>query len=103
MGIGTGTERLPHVVLPPMETVQAALLPKGPRAVRPALTDAPVQHEYLAIRADYGPLLPQLNRAVSNVYPSLPASKTSVTYSNDRQAAVYAAKDRRAAVCAAIK
>ena len=59
---------------------------------------SPVQHEYVAIREDYGPPLPRLNRAVLNVYLSLPASKSSVTYSNNHQATVYATKTLQATV-----
>ena len=58
----------------------------------------PVHHEYLAIREDEGPPLPRRNRAVSNVYPSLPDSKTSRTYANHHQAVVYASRDPRVTV-----
>ena len=62
---------------------QRATSPTTPDTTRAASDNAP--HEYLAIHEVGGPPLPRRNRAVSNVYPSLPA-KSSSMYSNDPQA-----------------
>ena len=59
------------------------------RAPRPS-----VPHKNLAIAEDEVPPLPQCNRAVSNVYLSLPTSKSSI-YSNGPRAATYAAHERQ--------
>ncbi len=62
---------------------QRTTSPTTPEMIRAASGNAP--HEYLAIHEVSGPPLPRCNRAVSNVYPSLPA-KSSLMYSNDPQA-----------------
>ena len=53
---------------------------------------APVPHEYLAITEEEVPPLPRRNRAISNIYPSLPTSKSS-TYCNDPWTATYTFHD----------
>ena len=55
---------------------------------------APVPHEYLALNEIEGPPLPRCNRAVSNVYPALPA-KSSSAYSNDPRVAAYTVHGHR--------
>ena len=64
-----------------------------PETTRDDSEDHP--HEYLAIHEVGRPPLPRRNRAVSNVYPPLPA-KSSSTYSNDPRT-LYAEPGRRAA------
>ena len=59
---------------------QRATSPTTPETTRVAFSDTP--HEYLAIHEVGGPPLPRRNRAVSNVYPPLPA-KSSYMYSNN--------------------
>ena len=53
-------------------------------------------HDYLALHELEGPPLPRRNRAVSNVYPPLPAKSTSL-YSNDPRAE-YVTRESRPAV-----
>ena len=67
-----------------------------PSSETPAGRSTRPHHDYLALNEIEGPPLPRRNRAISNIYPPLPAKSTSL-YSNDPRAE-YVVRESRPAV-----
>ena len=69
VGIRTRAGRLPHAVLPPVETLQAASFTNQGRGEAPQAPPRPLPHEYLTMEEVRAPTLPQRNPARPGVYP----------------------------------